>query len=560
MDTQQQLATKMAVNYYLTVMKKSNLVTPSLGRPFPRDANNEEQMEIHKGLMKIHTKRMLQLRQEINELKRNGSRYCEKTFTKSKERFKRKIDFLKEKHKPIITEHARRRPQIQNKEAKNRKARERYKARQVKGKIKRYNDNVENGIRTVINLSSYDMPMAEIFALELGYGFVPTPAKIQAEEDLLILEGLRFVDRIGKLDVKLRAELQQQQNSQTSSQDGRTTEPEEPREQQQHQPQQPIVTDPLETDATHFVRSKEVPHSLQFSNPKEELLQIRDTKLLKKEFDEFNINLINKFREKKKKHNLPKKIREALHNLKKQVSEKRIDIRKVDKGQMIMVIDYDQRVKAETLRIEEIATPAANQQLNWKENKEFIELKMKELYKNGFISNRELTAVTGILPGGASGELKNSDGSMKYTRIKENNELFARQSTPYVYPLFKLHKLPMETILQLQPNEVAEKVPSRLVVGMTNCQLSRVQCWLETFLTPLATKYGSFEYIKDSTDMLWNLEEKKRELSTEETIWNDVLLYTIDVKALYPSVKFPYLFDSLKDCFKTCTEWTNHQI
>ena len=32
------------------------------------------------------------------------------------------------------------------------------------------------------------------------------------------------------------------------------------------------------------------------------------------------------------------------------------------------------------------------------------------------------------------------------------------------------------------------------------------------------------------------------------------------MKALYPSVKFPYLFDSLKDCFKTCTKWTNHQI
>ena len=60
--------------------------------------------------------------------------------------------------------------------------------------------------------------------------------------------------------------------------------------------------------------------------------------------------------------------------------------------------------------------------------------------------------------------------------------------------------------------------------------------------------------------MLRHLEEKKRELSSEETIWNDIILYTIDVKALYPSVKFPYLFDSLKDCFKTCTKWTNHQI
>ena len=151
--------------------------------------------------------------------------------------------------------------------------------------------------------------------------------------------------------------------------------------------------------------------------------------------------------------------------------------------------------KAETLRIEEIAEPTEDQQPNWKENKEFVESKMRELYRIDFISNRELTAVTGLLPGGACGELRNDDGSLKYTRIKENNELFAKQSIPYVYPLFKLHKLPMETILQLQPHEVADKIPSRLVVGMSNCQLSRVQSWLETFLTPLAKQYGAFEYI-----------------------------------------------------------------
>ena len=242
------------------------------------------------------------------------------------------------------------------------------------------------------------------------------------------------------------------------------------------------------------------------------------------------------------------------------VREKKIDVRKVDKGQMIMVIDYEQRVKAETLRIEEIATPTEDQRPNWKENKEFVEGKMKELYRIGFITGQELTAVTGLLPGGACGTLTNNDGSMKYTRIKENNELFAKQSTPYVYPLFKLHKLRMEDILQLQPNEVAEKIPSRLVVGMSNCQLSRVQCWLESFLTPLAKRYGEFEYIKDSTDMLRHLEAKKTQLLSEETTLADIILFTIDVKALYPSVKFPYLFDGLKDCFKTCTNWTNHQI
>ena len=93
-----------------------------------------------------------------------------------------------------------------NKSEKNKKSRERYKARQVKGKIKRYNIDIQNGDRSVINLSSHEMTMAEIFALHMGYGFIPTPTHQLKEEETLILEGLRFVDRIGKLDVKLRDE------------------------------------------------------------------------------------------------------------------------------------------------------------------------------------------------------------------------------------------------------------------------------------------------------------------------------------------------------------------
>ena len=121
--------------------------------------------------------------------------------------------------------------------------------------------------------------------------------------------------------------------------------------------------------------------------------------------------------------------------------------------------------------------------------------------------------------------------------------------------------MPIERVLQLRPDEVANSIPSRLVVGMSNCQLSRVQCWLETFLTPLAKLYGDFEYIKDSTDMLQHIETTKKNLQEAgDNDWDDKILFTIDVRALYPSVKFPYLFDSIKDCFKRCTKWSNHQI
>ena len=212
------------------------------------------------------------------------------------------------------------------------------------------------------------------------------------------------------------------------------------------------------------------------------------------------------------------------------------------------------------MHINEVASLSQQQVSNWMENKSFIESKLKELYNLTFISKNELTAITGLLPGGVSGKLRNVDGSIKFTRIKASNELFSKQTTPYVYPLFKLHKLHIDDILQLQPDHVAEKIPSRLVVGMSCCQMSRAQSWLEVFLTPIAKLYGSFEYIKDSTDMLKYIEIAKNELNEESVNWDEIILYTIDVKALYPSVKFNYLVNSLKDCFGKCTNWTETQI
>ena len=53
---------------------------------------------------------------------------------------------------------------------------------------------------------------------------------------------------------------------------------------------------------------------------------------------------------------------------------------------------------------------------------------------------------------------------------------------------------------------MSEKIPARLVIGMSVCQMSRVQAWIESFLTPLSKLYGKFEYTKDSTDILIDFE------------------------------------------------------
>ena len=76
---------------------------------------------------------------------------------------------------------------------------------------------------------------------------------------------------------------------------------------------------------------------------------------------------------------------------------------------------------------------------------------------------------------------------------------------------------------------------------MASCQLSRIQIWLEHLLTPLSKLYGHFEYIKDSTDFLVHLDKVKEKAVNEEWDWDNIVLFSVDIKALYSSVKFEYL-------------------
>ena len=87
------------------------------------------------------------------------------------------------------------------------------------------------------------------------------------------------------------------------------------------------------------------------------------------------------------------------------------------------------------------------------------------------------------------------------------------------------------------------------------CQLSRVQIWLENLLKPLSLLYGSFEYIKDSIDYLFHVEKLKERAAAENWGWNNYVLFNIDVKALYPSVKFKHLEKALYHAFESITDW-----
>ena len=208
------------------------------------------------------------------------------------------------------------------------------------------------------------------------------------------------------------------------------------------------------------------------------------------------------------------------------------------------------------MNISAISSLCENQTSNWQDNIEFSDKIMKGLWNSKFINDCELTAVTGLLTGGRNGKLKNKDGSVKFTCVINNNELFTKQSTRYVYPLFKVHKLSIEELNTIAANEVWSYTPSQLAVGMGACQLGRVQVWLEHLLSPLAKAYGKFKYTKDTNNVLTEVERVNMDAAADNWNWDEFVLFSIDAKALYPSVKFEQLTSALYHCFNTCTEWT----
>ena len=429
--------------------------------------------------------------------------------------------------------------------AKNKQSRERYRIRCYKKKLQEYECCVDS--KNVINLSSIDIQSRDLFALELGHGFVPTTNSVSKEEESLVLEGFRFIDRLGKADKRLS------RNDRIDPlQDLDDTYPES---------SPTLESTPLES-TNLFTKTEVIPPELRSFLPCEPDLCLPESKIIKKDFEKLNNNLLTslKSKQRKKRFNLPKMARESLIRLKKLVHEKVIDIRKVDKGQVILIIDYAQRILAEAENISKIARLCPNQESNWKENKDYAEEKMIALYSKGFVSKRELTAVCGLIAGGMDGKKRKKDGSLKYTQVISQKELYAEQPTPYVYPLFKAHKVPKNVLLNTAPDLVAKEIPSRLVVGMKNCQLSRVQKWLESILNPISKIYGRFEYIKDSFDFLKKIENVKSVAVEECWDWENLILFTVDVKALYPSVQIDDVALSLKHCLAKCTEWGHNII
>ena len=118
---------------------------------------------------------------------------------------------------------------------------------------------------------------------------------------------------------------------------------------------------------------------------------------------------------------------------------------------------------------------------------------------------------------------------------------------PKIWPLFKVHKLS-----QLQ---IEQKVtpPQRFINAAKHGPLYRLGQWSSPHLTKISRAYCGEEFILDTPHLLRQIEDFNREPSS-----GNLLLATLDVEALYPSINPQLALSAITEAFaedSTTSDW-----
>ena len=240
------------------------------------------------------------------------------------------------------------------------------------------------------------------------------------------------------------------------------------------------------------------------------------------------LNWVDNFEPPEGKPNISPGLKRGRDWIRKMVRDKKIYVCKADKGGATLIINYEVVIKTiET----DLHNPA-----NFEEQAEDMVpktvQKIKELV-NGLVKEEKLsladrTLITGL----------NVKGNMKH-----NPEY--RAQTPTVYPLYKIHSMTTEEIKD-------KKIPKhRLVSSVKFGPLYRLEKWLSPHLTELSQEYCKDEFLLDTSDFLQNVNNFNQNISNQNnckySTSNNLFLFTIDVKALYPSINSSLVLLALED-------------
>ena len=217
---------------------------------------------------------------------------------------------------------------------------------------------------------------------------------------------------------------------------------------------------------------------------------------------------------------------------KNNVKNKTIVITKADKGGSILIMDYSfvENTIAENLANEE----------------QYVKLPMSPV--NQIRDDMKLLTLKHVDSGGMTQNERHLTTGHTVNGGKSHDPCF-RGGSSYPYPLYKVHKLDLASI------RAKTLPPYRMVTAMQSFPTSRVEVFLSNVLSPLAEEYCGSEYLRDTPFFLRTLEQNKEILCSP-----GVVLFSIDVHALYPSIQIKLVLDAIGDAFHTCGNYTESRV
>lgn len=221
------------------------------------------------------------------------------------------------------------------------------------------------------------------------------------------------------------------------------------------------------------------------------------------------------------------------------VNNKEIFVTRADKGGSILILNYEDVVKSmkdELSDQEKYEVIQKDPEVHKKNVTGIVREKVKNLEERDLITAKDRESITGL----------NNNMHMKH-----NPEY--RPEDPTMYPLFKVHKLSLDQIKE------KKLPPARFVNNTKFGPLYRVEKWMSMHLSTISQEYCKDEYLKDTDHFLDKLRAKNEILESlpkkHRPTYN---LFTLDVKALYPSIRPDLAKDALKDACQKDTSTPNN--
>ena len=209
------------------------------------------------------------------------------------------------------------------------------------------------------------------------------------------------------------------------------------------------------------------------------------------------------------------------------IKNKKIFVTKADKGGSILILNYEDVVNTLEKEIynedKYIKIPNTNSEAHLKDTSTKVKTLTVKLNDEHNITPTDVRLITGL----------NGNGNMS----KKPEYL---PSVPTIYPSFKIHKLNEE---QINDKTIP---PARFINSARNGPLYRLEKWTSTFLTDISKQFAKDEFLLDTNDLLNQIEEFNQTGLLED---GNTLLYTLDVKELYPSMQPKLVLQALNDCF-----------